>query len=77
MPSRPLRNRYARRVRNSERQARMAVRCFAADLTALQTAQLSSLSRNTVSRMAIAPVSSYFFEARATLLANVHTAHHS
>jgi hypothetical protein len=30
---------------------RTAVRCFAADLTALQTAQLSGLNRNTVNRL--------------------------
>jgi transposase len=51
MPSRPMKNRYARRARISERQVRTLVRCFAADLTALQTAQLSGLNRNTVNRL--------------------------
>jgi hypothetical protein len=35
-------------ARISERQIRTLVRCFAADLTALQTAQLSGLNHNTV-----------------------------
>jgi transposase len=51
MPSRPMKNRYARRARISERQIRAIVRCFAADLTALQAAQLSGLNRNTVNRL--------------------------
>jgi hypothetical protein len=51
MPSRTMKNRYAKRARVSERQVRALVRCFAADLTALQTAQLSGLNRNTVNRL--------------------------
>ena len=51
MPSRTVKNRYSKRARVSERQIRALVRCFAADLTALQTAQLSGLNRNTVNRL--------------------------
>src|SRR5215831_13895876 len=51
MLSRTMRNRYARRAHVSERQTRALVRCFAADLTALQAAQLSGLNRNTVNRI--------------------------
>jgi len=51
MLSRTMKNRYARRAHVSERQIRALVRCFAADLTALQTAQLSGLNRNTVNRL--------------------------
>ena len=51
MLSRTMKNRYARRAHVSERQIRALVRCFAADLTALQAAQLSGLNRNTVNRI--------------------------
>ena len=51
MLSRSMKSRYARRAHVSERQIRALVRCFAADLTALQTAQLSGLNRNTVNRL--------------------------
>ena len=45
-----MKNKYARRSRNSEGKVRELVRDFAADLTALQAATLSGLSRNTVNR---------------------------
>ena len=45
-----MKNRYAWRSRISEVKTRELVRCFAADLTALQTAQLTGLNRNTVNR---------------------------
>ncbi|MEL7114491.1 MAG: IS1595 family transposase [Pseudomonadota bacterium] len=45
-----MKNRYARRARISEAKTRQLVRCFAADLTALQTAELTGLNRNTVNR---------------------------
>ena len=51
MLSRTMKNRYARRAHISERQIRALVRCFAADLTALQATQLSGLNRNTVNRI--------------------------
>jgi transposase len=51
MPGRTMKNRYVRRARISERQMRALVRCFAADLTALQAAELSGLNRNTVNRI--------------------------
>jgi len=44
-------NRYAKRSRISEAKIREVVRYFAADLTALQAAQLSRLNRNTVNRL--------------------------
>jgi transposase len=46
-----VRNKYARRSRISEAKIREVVRYFAADLTALQAAQLSGLNRNTVNRL--------------------------
>ena len=45
-----MKNRYSKSSRISERQIREIVRFFAADLTALQTAELSGLNRNTVNR---------------------------
>ena len=45
-----MKNKYARRSRISEGKVRELVRCFAADLTALQAATLSGLNRNTVNR---------------------------
>ena len=46
-----MKNKYAERSRISEAKIREVVRYFAADLTALQTAQLSHLNRNTVNRI--------------------------
>ena len=45
-----MKNKYARRSRISEAKIREIVRYFAADLTALQAAQLSGLNRNTINR---------------------------
>ena len=45
-----MKNKYARRSRISEAKIREIVRYFAADLTALQTAQLSGTNRNTINR---------------------------
>jgi len=45
-----MKNKYAQRSRVSEKKIREIVRCFAADLTALQAAQLSGLNRNTINR---------------------------
>ncbi len=45
-----MRNKYAARSRFSEAKIREIVRYFAADLTALQTAELSGLNRNTINR---------------------------
>jgi len=45
-----VKNKYARRSRISEAKIREIVRYFAADLTALQTAQLSGTNRNTINR---------------------------
>ena len=45
-----MRNKYAARSRISEAKIREIVRCFSADLTALQTAELSGLNRNTINR---------------------------
>lgn len=44
-------NRYVKSSKLSEAKIREVVRCFAADLTALQTAQLSGLNRNTINRL--------------------------
>lgn len=46
-----MKNRYSRRSRISEAKIREIVRCFAADLTALQTAELSGVNRNTINRL--------------------------
>ncbi len=46
-----MKNKYVHRSRISEAKSREIVRYFAADLTALQTAQLSGLNRNTVNRI--------------------------
>ena len=46
-----MKNRYAHRSRVSEKRIRELVRCFSADLTALQTAGLTGLNRNTVNRL--------------------------
>ena len=45
-----MKNKYAKRSRISEKKIRDLVRYFAADLTALQAANLSGLNRNTVNR---------------------------
>jgi len=45
-----MKNRYVYRSRVSERKIREIVRYFAADLTAVQAAQLSGLNRNTINR---------------------------
>jgi len=45
-----MKNRYCKGSRISEKKIRELVRYFAADLTALQTAELSGLNRNTVNR---------------------------
>ena len=46
-----MKNRYSRRSRISETKIREIVRCFAADLTALQTAELTGVNRNTINRI--------------------------
>ncbi len=46
-----MKNKYAKRSRISEKKIREVVRYFSADLTALQTAQLSGLNRNTINRI--------------------------
>ncbi len=46
-----MKNKYAQRSRISEKKIREIVRCFAADLTALQTAELTGANRNTVNRV--------------------------
>ena len=46
-----MKNPYAFRSRVSAAKTRAVVRCFAADLTALQTAELARLNRNTVNRL--------------------------
>ncbi len=46
-----MKNKYAKHSRISERKIQEITRCFAADLTALQTAELASVNRNTVNRM--------------------------
>ena len=43
-------NRYAKSSKLSEAKFRLLVKLFAADLTAVQIAQLSSVNRNTVNR---------------------------
>ena len=45
-----MKNKYVSRSRISESKFRTLVRCFSADLTALQTAELTGLNRNTVNR---------------------------
>ena len=49
--SKAMKNKHASRLRISEAKVREVVRCFAADLTALQAAALSGLNRNTVDRL--------------------------
>ena len=46
-----MKNKYAKRSRISEKKIREVLRYFAADLTALQTAELSGLNRNTINRI--------------------------
>jgi len=46
-----MKNRYSFRSRISEAKIREIVRCFSADLTALQTAELTGANRNTVNRI--------------------------
>ena len=46
-----MKNRYSKGSHISERKFREIVRYFAADLTALQTAELSGLNRNTINRI--------------------------
>lgn len=45
-----MKNRYVHRAHLIDRKTRALVRCFAADLTALQTAEITGLNRNTVDR---------------------------
>ena len=49
-----MKNIYCYRSRISERKIRDIVRCFSADLTALQTAELTDLNRNTINRFYLA-----------------------
>ena len=46
-----MKNRYSFRSRISETKTREIVRCFAADLTAIQTAELTGTNRNTINRI--------------------------
>jgi transposase len=46
-----MKNRYSFRSRISEAKIREIVRCFSADLTALQTAELTGANRNTINRI--------------------------
>ena len=46
-----MKNRYSKTSKLSEAKIRAVVKCFAADLTALQTAQICHLNRNTVNRI--------------------------
>ena len=46
-----MKNRYSKGSHLSERKIREVVRCFAADLIALQTDQLTGLNRNTINRI--------------------------
>jgi len=46
-----MKNRYSKSSHVSEKKIREVVRCFAADLTALQTAELCGLNRNTINRI--------------------------
>ena len=46
-----MKNRYSKGSHLSERKIRGVVRCFAADLIALQTDQLTGLNRNTINRI--------------------------
>ena len=46
-----MKNRYGFRSRISEAKIREIVRCFSADLTALQTAELAGTNRNTINRI--------------------------
>jgi transposase len=45
-----MRNKYCPRSKLSEAKIRALVKCFATDLTAVQTAQMTGLNRNTVNR---------------------------
>jgi transposase len=45
-----MKNKYVSRSRISESKFCTLVRCFSADLTALQTAEFTGLNRNTVNR---------------------------
>ena len=46
-----MKNRYAFRSRISEKKIREILRCFVADLTALQAAELTGLNHNAVNRL--------------------------
>ncbi len=46
-----MKNRYSIRSRISAARSREIVRCLAADLTALQTAELTGVNRNTLNRI--------------------------
>ena len=46
-----MRNKYCKRSRISEKVFRQVVKCFAVDLTATQTAQMTGLNRNTINRL--------------------------
>jgi len=45
-----MKNKYCKSAKLSEQKFRQLVKCFALDLTATQTAELTSLNRNTVNR---------------------------
>ena len=46
-----MKNRYSFRLRISEKKIREIVRCFSADLKALQAAELTGINRNTINRI--------------------------
>ena len=46
-----MKDRYSKSSKLSEAQIRLVVKCFAADLTALQTAAICSVNRDTVNRI--------------------------
>ena len=46
-----MKNKYSKSSKLSEARIRAAVKCFAADLTALQTARICGMNRNTVNRI--------------------------
>jgi len=46
-----MKNRHSKSSKLSEARIRAIVKCFAADLTALQTARICGVNRNTVNRI--------------------------
>lgn len=46
-----MKNKYSFRSRISEKKIREIVRCFSADLTAIQAAELTGTNRNTINRI--------------------------